>query len=72
MPGKRKSNAETYRYAMTLAKLVDVDLMEVEDAAKQLGLTRSTAYRLLSRARSMLLAPQVEADNKAAEPLVKK
>jgi hypothetical protein len=71
MPGKRKSNAKTYRDAMAMARLVDVDGMQVEDAARQLGLTRSTGYRLLSRARSMLLAPQVEADRKAAEPVVK-
>jgi hypothetical protein len=66
----RKSNAQTYRDAMAMARLVDVDCMQVEDAAKQLGLTRSTAYRLLSRARSLLLAPQVKADREAAAPAV--
>ena len=69
--GKRKSNAETYRDAMAVAKLVDVDCMEVGDAAEQLGLTRSTAYRLLSRARSMLLHAETEANRKAAEPAVR-
>jgi predicted DNA-binding protein (UPF0251 family) len=74
MPPKgkgRKSNIEAYRDAMAIVKLVDHDCEEVEDAAKALGLTRATAYRLLSRARSMLLTPQIEADKKAAEPKVK-
>jgi|HubBroStandDraft_2_1064218.scaffolds.fasta_scaffold02438_11 hypothetical protein len=66
----RKSNIEAYRDAMAIVKLVDHDCMEVEDAAKALGLKLSTAYRLLSRARSMLLTPQIEADKKAAEPMV--
>lgn len=69
--GKRKSKAETYRDAMAMARLVDVDCMIVEDAAKQLGLTRSTGYRLLSRARSLLLTPEIEVNKKAAEPKVK-
>jgi hypothetical protein len=66
----RKSNIEAYRDAMAIVKLVDHDCMEVADAAKALGLKLSTAYRLLSRARSMLLTPQIEADKKAAEPKV--
>jgi hypothetical protein len=66
----RKSNIEAYRDAMAIVKLVDHDCEEVEDAAKALGLPLSTAYRLLSRARSMLLTPQIEADKKAAEPKV--
>ena len=73
MPPKgkgRKSNIEAYRDAMAIVKLVDHDCMEVADAAKALGLPPRTAYRLLSRARSLLLAPQVEADRKAAEPKV--
>jgi predicted DNA-binding protein (UPF0251 family) len=68
----RKANAKVTADAFKLLKLVDVDLMDVEDAAKQCGLTRSTAYRLLSRARSAVLAPQVEADKKAAEPNVRR
>jgi predicted DNA-binding protein (UPF0251 family) len=70
--GKRKSNAETYRDAMAVAKLVDVDGLEVGDAAASLGLTRSTTYRLLSRARSLLLREETEANKKAAEPVVNK
>jgi hypothetical protein len=73
MPPKgkgRKSNIEAYRDAMAIVKLVDHDCMEVADAAKALGLTLSTAYRLLSRARGMLLTPQIEADKKAAGPMV--
>jgi predicted DNA-binding protein (UPF0251 family) len=66
----RKSNIEAYRDAMAVVKLVDHDCMEVPDAAKALGLNERTAYRLLSRARSMLLTPQIEADKKAAEPKV--
>src|SRR5580704_15490896 len=75
MPPKgkgRKSNIEAYRDAMAVVKLVDHDCMEVADAAKALGLNERTAYRLLSRARSMLLGPQIEADKKAAEPAVNK
>jgi hypothetical protein len=68
----RKSNAETYRDAMAVAKLVDVDGLLVEDAATQLSLTRSTAYRLLSRARSLLLRVETETNRKAAEPVVNK
>src|SRR5580693_4587994 len=67
----RKSNIEAYRDAIAIVKLVDHDCMEVADAAKALGLKERTAYRLLSRARSMLLTPQIEADKKAAEPKVK-
>jgi hypothetical protein len=73
MPPKgkgRKSNIEAYRDAMAIVKLVDHDCMEVADAAKALGLTLRTAYRLLSRARGVLLTPQIEADKKAAEPKV--
>jgi len=73
MPPKgkgRKSNIEAYRDAMAIVKLVDHDCMEVADAAKALGLTTSTAYRLLSRARGVLLTPQIEANKKAAEPKV--
>jgi hypothetical protein len=66
----RKSNIEAYRDAMAIVKLVDHDCMEVADAAKALGLRLSTAYRLLSRARGVLLKPQIEADKKAAEPKV--
>ena len=66
----RKSNILAYRDAMAIVKLVDHDCMEVTDAATALGLRLSTAYRLLSRARGMLLTPQIEADKKAAEPKV--
>jgi hypothetical protein len=73
MPPKgkgRKSNIEAYRDAMAIVKLVDHDCMEVADAAKALSLTERTAYRLLSRARSMLLTPQIERDRVQAEPKV--
>jgi predicted DNA-binding protein (UPF0251 family) len=73
MPPKgkgRKSNIEAYRDAMAVVKLVDHDCMEVADAAKALGLSERTAYRLLSRARSILLTPQIEADKKVAAPAV--
>lgn len=68
----RKSDAETYRDAMEILKLIDHDCLTEEEVVEKLGLSRSTVYRLLSRARSAVLAPQNKANREAAEPLTKK
>jgi hypothetical protein len=68
----RKSNAETYRDAMLCLKLADHDCLTEEQIVEKTGLSRSTVYRLLSRARSSVLAPQNKANREAAEPSTKK
>ncbi len=70
--GKRRSNALVSRDAFELLRLVDGEGMLIDDAMKQLKLSRSRAYELLGRARSAVLRPKNEANKKAAETNVKR
>jgi predicted DNA-binding protein (UPF0251 family) len=70
--GKRRANALVTRDAFELLRLVDGEGMLIDDAMKQLKLSRSRAYDLLGRARSAVLGSQNEANKKAAEVNVKR
>jgi predicted DNA-binding protein (UPF0251 family) len=65
--GKRRANALVTRDAFELLRLVDGEGMLIDDAMKQLKLSRSRAYDLLGRARMAVLRSQNEANKKAAE-----
>jgi predicted DNA-binding protein (UPF0251 family) len=65
--GKRRANALVTRDAFELLRLVDGEGILIDDAMKQLKLSRSRAYDLLARARSAVLRSHNEANKKAAE-----